>query len=72
MKLTKDECVILADILDEHKYEFSSKFSDLKPFDSLERLQERLQEAGKDHRRVGRKSQNYFTDIMKRFIKNSK
>lgn len=64
MFLTKDETRILAAALAIAKYEFDVRGN---VFDKLNELEERLYEAGKDKRRIGRKSQNNLADCLKRY-----
>lgn len=74
MKLTKDEAAVLCQALNIAKYELNEKvldharslgISSMRAFDDLET---RLNDFSNDKRRTGRKSQNSFTDILKRFI----
>lgn len=71
MKLTKDECRILADSLEdyitENAYPGLSRF-----YESLNALQERLEKAGKDERRNGRTSLDDYNDCLARYQKNYK
>lgn len=68
MKLTKDEARILASALDDAKYELADR-SIPNLYNKLEDLQNRLETAGKDHRRAGRTSMNDFSDCLKRYAK---
>lgn len=70
MKITKDEARILAAALSEEKYDLVHVFNKTvsEPlFLKLESLEKRLEEFGKDNRRVGRTSQDAFTDCLKRY-----
>ena len=73
MRITKDEAYILASALEEAKYEMNNAVgsSDALIFRALTKLQERLAEFGKDERRNGRKSQNSYYDIIKRYSKQT-
>ena len=76
MNITKDEASILAIALDKAKYDICEKFSSskeesLSSINSLNELQDRLEVNSKDFRRIGRKSNDDFHDMMRRFIKNS-
>jgi hypothetical protein len=73
MRITKDEAYILASALDEAKYEMNNAVgsSDASIFRALTKLQERLAEFAKDERRSGRKSQNSYHDIIKRYSKQT-
>jgi hypothetical protein len=71
MKITKDEARILSQALKEGKYtmlECSTKFNPNTTVTALTKLEERLAVAGKDERRLGRKSFNDFNDCMNRFV----
>ncbi|ROI02901.1 hypothetical protein EGH90_12460 [Kaistella haifensis] len=75
MKLTKDECAILAAIVYHGKYELNQELNPYSKKDSIlimetmQILEEKLTEAGRDERRFGRTSQNSITDIFKRLAK---
>jgi len=72
MKLTKDECVILAAFISEYKYEFTNDINaDIIDgcFKNLIILEEKLKKAGEDKRREGRTSLNTFFHVIKRFSK---
>lgn len=69
MKLTKDECMIIAAAVNDWKFIITYDYSDPHFFDKLEELQLKLENAGEDNRRKGRKSLNDFNDIVKRFSK---
>ena len=73
MRITKDEAYILACALDEAKYEMNSAVgsSNASIFQALTKLQERLADFGNDARRTGRKSQNSYYDIIKRYSKQT-
>lgn len=74
MKITKDEARILANALDQNKYELAQNLHTRddarKLIGSLELLQYRLEAFGVDQRRQGRKSHNDFSDLLKRYSKN--
>lgn len=73
MKISKDEARILGSLLEEAKFELSYHRSDkLYLFQALHGLQTRLEIAGKDLRRTGRKSQDAFSDCLKRYAKTNK
>jgi len=65
MRITKDEGIIIADVIAEWKYEYA--YGDKPLFHALTKLHERIENESKDLRRVGRTSQNDFCDIKKRF-----
>ena len=73
MKLTKDEARLISILIEEpdeifkrlEKKEFAVKLAN-----AINDLTERLEIAGKDHRRYGRTSQNDFSDLLKRFVAN--
>lgn len=71
MKLTKDEARILADLVYEGKHKMArnyyGKYREAL-FEALNKLEEKLNIAGEDKRRKGRKSMNDFTDCQDRFI----
>lgn len=71
MRLTKDEARILAEALDEAKYDINDKAITHIPqlFGNLEMLQKKLEEFGKDKRRKGRTSMDDWHDLIKRFSK---
>ena len=73
MRITKDEAYILACALEEAKYEMNNAVgsSDASIFQALTKLQARLADFGKDERRTGRKSQNSYYDIIKRYSKQT-
>lgn len=72
MKLTKDECRLLCAILDDGKYYFLDRKRNIPngTFEVLQKLELKLDEASRDKRREGRTSQNDFSDLIKRLIKN--
>jgi len=76
MKLTKDEAAVLCQALHECKYQLNEKVQDharslgISSMRAFEDLETRLNDFSNDKRRTGRKSQNSFTDILKRFISN--
>jgi hypothetical protein len=73
MRLTKDECRILSAALNEAKYDMVHDVAWLNEetmksvFEKLIALQERLELAGNDERRQGRKSHNSLADCLKRY-----
>ena len=68
MKLTKDEARILAYAISETKYDLSAKaYYSARLFEALEVLEKKLDYFGKDRRRIGRTSQDDFSDLLKRF-----
>ena len=75
MSITKDELRILASTLETGKYELAetldSKEDAQKLITALELLQHRLEISAIDLRRMGRKSQNSFSDLLKRYSKHS-
>lgn len=74
MKLTKDEARILAAALEDAKFILYDKVrpNEKEPLaNAMESLQARLTEAGNDQRRVGRTSQDDFTDMLRRYILKS-
>jgi hypothetical protein len=66
MKLTKDEARILHSAISEMKYEFNDRLN-LSNIDSFTDLENKLWEFSKDSRRIGRKSDNSFNEVLKRF-----
>lgn len=69
MKLTKDECIIMAAAINDWKFRIADEYIESPFFNKLEELQLKLENAGEDNRRKGRKSLNDFNDIVKRFCK---
>lgn len=70
MKLTKDEARILGEAMATAKYEIIEKRRHMEGlFEKLIALELRLDNEGKDRRRTGRKSQDDFDDVLKRFAK---
>ncbi len=67
MKLTKDECYIISDVIAKCKHDYS--WDRKEYFEVLSNLESKLDQAGEDQRRKGRTSQNTFSDIMKRLYK---
>ena len=67
MKITKDECRILAAAVNDWKFRITDSYSELPFFEKLEELELKLENAGKDNRRKGRKSFNSFYDLVKRY-----
>ena len=73
MKLTKDEASILAEAMEDYKYQVINNYKDFKDlgaFEKLHVLQQRLESYGDDKRRKGRTSLNSFHDLIVRFCKN--
>jgi uncharacterized coiled-coil DUF342 family protein len=68
MKLTKDEARILAAAIEEYRYDITEDSRNIPNLmTKLEELTEKLSDYGKDQRRTGRTSQDYWTDMLKRF-----
>ena len=75
MRLTKDEARILAQALNEYKYNLVTEFNDIKElgvFNKLHDLQYKLEMFGDDKRRYGRTSEDNLYDCFKRFVKQNK
>jgi hypothetical protein len=75
MRLTKDESRILAQALNEYKYNVVNEFKELKElnaFNKLHDLQYKLEMFGDDKRRYGRTSQDSLIDCFKRFVNQNK
>ena len=75
MRLTKDEARILAQALDEYKYNVVNEFNDFKElgvFNKLHDLQYKLEMFGDDKRRYGRTSQDDLNDLFVRFAKQNR
>ena len=75
MRLTKDEARILAQSLNEYKYNVVNEFKDFKElgvFNKLHDLQYKLETFGDDKRRYGRTSQDSLYDCFKRFVNQNK
>ena len=74
MKLTKDEARILAESLEEYKYQVADNITlkDLGVFTKLHVLQQKLETFGNDKRRNGRTSQDSWFDLIVRFCKTNK
>ena len=72
MRLTKDEARILAQALNEYKYNIGNEFIDLGVFNKLHDLQYKLEIFGDDKRRYGRTSQDNLYDCFKRFVNQNK
>jgi hypothetical protein len=66
MKLTKDQARILAASLNDFKYRLNNENNIDGLFDSLEKLELKLEKFGKDKRRTGRTSMDDFSDLLKR------
>jgi hypothetical protein len=75
MNIRKDEARILAAALRESKYnlinDLNTQEEVKRVFSRLELLEHRLEIFGIDERRQGRKSQNDFSDLLKRYSKDS-
>ena len=73
MNISKDEARILAAVLEDGKYnicnDFPYKDQSKQVFTALSNLQVSLEKFGNDKRRNGRKSQNDFSDLLKRYSK---
>ena len=69
MKITKDECRILAAAVNDWKFRIAYDYSELPFFEKLEELELKLENAGEDNRRKGRNSFNDFYDLVKRYCK---
>ena len=74
MKLTKDECRILARGIDDYmdnliNHECSREESKER-YAAFKRFQDKLWESSKDKRRNGRKSMNDYNDCLRRFVKS--
>lgn len=75
MRLTKDEARILAQALNEYKYNVVNEFKDFKElgvFNKLHDLQYKLETFGDDKRRYGRTSEDNLYDCFKRFVNQNK
>ena len=76
MRLTKDEARILAQALNEYKYNVVNEFNDFKEldgvFNKLNDLQYKLEMFGDDKRRYGRTSEDNLYDCFKRFVNQNR
>ena len=75
MRLTKDEARILAQALNEYKYNVVNEFNDFKElgvFSKLHDLQYKLEMFGDDKRRYGRTSEDNLYDCFKRFVNQNR
>ena len=75
MRLTKDEARILAQALNEYKYNLVNEFNDFKElgvFNKLHDLQYKLEMFGDDKRRYGRTSEDNLYDCFKRFVNQNR
>ena len=72
MKITKDEARILSSAINDYKFRLKSDSDSFDLFDALETLEIKLEKFGKDKRRTGRTSQDSFSDLLKRYVKNNK
>lgn len=71
MKLTKDEARILSVLVANGKHDFveDRPLNLRRLYEALTALEDRLTNACKDARRLGRTSQNDFNDCLVRFVK---
>tara|TARA_R110000868_G_scaffold273137_1_gene532357 strand:+ start:272 stop:499 length:228 start_codon:yes stop_codon:yes gene_type:complete len=75
MRLTKDEARILAQALNDYKYNVVNEFNDFKElgvFNKLHDLQYKLEMFGDDKRRYGRTSEDNLYDCFKRFVNQNR
>ena len=75
MRLTKDEARILAQALNEYKYNVVNEFNDFKElgvFNKLHDLQYKLEMFGDDKRRYGRTSEDNLYDCFKRLVNQNR
>ena len=75
MRLTKDEARIIAQALNEYKYNVVNEFNDFKElgvFNKLHDLQYKLEMFGDDKRRYGRTSEDNLYNCFKRFVNQNK
>ena len=75
MRLTKDEARILAQALNEYKYNVVNELKELKElnaFNKLHDLQYKLEMFGDDKRRNGRSSLDSLYDCFKRFVNQNR
>jgi len=75
MRLTKDEARILAQALNEYKYNVVNEIKELKElgvFNKLHDLQYKLEMFGDDKRRYGRTTKDSLIDCFKRFVNQNK
>ena len=75
MRVTKDEARILAQALNEYKYNVVNEFNDFKElvvFNKLHDLQYKLEMFGDDKRRYGRTSEDNLYDCFKRFVNQNR
>lgn len=75
MRLTKDEARIIAQALNEYKYNVVNEFNDFKElgvFNKLHDLQYKLEMFGDDKRRYGRTSEDNLYDCFKRFVNQNR
>ena len=75
MRLTKDEARILAQALNEYKYNVVNEFKEFKElgvFNKLHDLQYKLEMFGDDKRRYGRTSEDNLYDCFKRFVNQNR
>lgn len=75
MRLVKDEARILAQALNEYKYNVVNEFKEFKEldvFNKLHDLQYKLEMFGDDKRRYGRTSEDNLYDCFKRFVNQNK
>ena len=75
MRLTKDEARILAQALNEYKYNVVNEFKEFKElgvFIKLHDLQYKLEMFGDDKRRNGKSSLDSLYDCFKRFVNQNR
>ena len=75
MRLTKDEARILAQALNEYKYNVVNEFNDFKElgvFNKLHDLQYKLEMFGDDKIWYGRTSEDNLFDCFKRFVNQNR
>lgn len=75
MRLTKDEARILAQALNEYKYNVVNELKEVKElgvFNKLHDLQFKLEVFGDDKRRNGRMTMDTLIDCFKRFVNQNK
>lgn len=67
MKFNKDEIRFIYALIESQKYDFANGDNDI--FKVAEILEKKLSLGGKDLRRIGRSSQDSFSDLIKRLNK---
>lgn len=73
LHLSKDEARLLAAAIGDIKFNYANTLTDTKEeslalISRLSALEDKLAEYGKDKRRIGRTSQNNFSDLLKRLM----